>query len=103
MAATHAIVGATGAVGRALTARVINRGGVPLLIGRSADKLNALAKEHGNAPILVADCAAPDSLAEAFKGADVDMAQWLLDLKARPERAERYRSPQGDREAYQEK
>ena len=56
-AATHAIVGATGAVGRALAQRVVKRGGVPLLIGRSADKLDALAKEHGNAPILVADCA----------------------------------------------
>lgn len=75
MAATHAIVGATGAVGRALVARVIKRGGVPLLIGRSADKLDALSKEHANAPSLVADCAAPDSIAEAFKGADVDMAQ----------------------------
>ena len=44
-AATHAIVGATGAVGRALAQRVVKRGGVPLLIGRSADKLDALAKE----------------------------------------------------------
>ena len=47
-AATHAIVGATGAVGRALAQRVVKRGGVPLLIGRSADKLDALAKEHNN-------------------------------------------------------
>ena len=73
-AATHAIVGATGAVGRALAQRVVKRGGVPLLIGRSADKLDALAKEHGNAPILVADCAVPESIAEAFKGADADMS-----------------------------
>ena len=71
-AATHAIVGATGAVGRALAQRVVKRGGVPLLIGRSADKLDALAKEHNNAPILVADCAEPESIAEAFKGADAD-------------------------------
>ena len=74
-AATHAIVGATGAVGRALAQRVVKRGGVPLLIGRSADKLDALAKEHGNAPILVADCAEPESIAEAFKGADADMSR----------------------------
>lgn len=73
-AATHAIVGATGAVGRALAQRVVKRGGVPLLIGRSADKLDALAKEHNNAPILVADCAEPESIAEAFKGADADMS-----------------------------
>ena len=73
-AATHAIVGATGAVGRAIAQRVVKRGGVPLLIGRSADKLDALAKEHGNAPILVADCAEPESIAEAFKGADADMS-----------------------------
>ena len=73
-AATHAIVGATGAVGRALAQRVVKRGGVPLLIGRSADKLDALAKEHGNAPILVADCSQPESIAEAFKGADADMS-----------------------------
>ena len=44
------------------------------LIGRSADKLDALAEEHGSAPILVADCAAPESIAEAFKGADADMS-----------------------------
>ena len=73
-AATHAIVGATGAVGRALAQRVVKRGGVPLLIGRSADKLDALAKEHNNAPVLVADCAEPESIAEAFKGADADIS-----------------------------
>jgi len=71
--ATHAIIGATGAVGRALAKRVVARGGVPWLVGRDAAKLDALSHDLGGGlPTTILDCADPDSVAETFKAANVD-------------------------------
>mmetsp|Transcript_37712 Transcript_37712/g.43071 ORF Transcript_37712/g.43071 Transcript_37712/m.43071 type:complete len:251 (-) Transcript_37712:30-782(-) len=49
----YVVAGATGAIGRALCKNIINRGGKPLLVGRSIEKLNALNEElGGNCPLL---------------------------------------------------
>jgi len=49
----YAVAGATGAIGRSLCSKIISRGGTPLLVGRSEDKLIALQEElGGNCPII---------------------------------------------------
>lgn len=43
----YVIAGASGAIGRAICHNVRNRGGTPLLVGRSSEKLNELNDELG--------------------------------------------------------
>lgn len=62
-----AIVGATGAIGSALARRVTAAGKTPWLIGRSADKLSALASELGAGTTTVADFGNLDAIGEAIK------------------------------------
>ena len=65
-----AIVGATGAIGSALSRRIAQAGKTPWLIGRSADKLQALATDlssSANSLITVADCSDVESVGAALK------------------------------------
>jgi NAD(P)-dependent dehydrogenase (short-subunit alcohol dehydrogenase family) len=63
-----AIVGATGAVGMALARRVHATGRSPWLIGRSAEKLQALAAElNGGHMVTVADFSDVDAVGAAMK------------------------------------
>ena len=62
-----AIVGATGAIGSALARRIAAAGKTPWLIGRSADKLSALASELGSGTTTVADFNNLGSIGDAIK------------------------------------
>mmetsp|Transcript_22625 Transcript_22625/g.67883 ORF Transcript_22625/g.67883 Transcript_22625/m.67883 type:complete len:241 (+) Transcript_22625:1800-2522(+) len=77
---TTAIIGATGAVGRALAKRVAARGATPWLIGRNADALAALSQDLGGAPTTIMDCAQPEAIADAFKAADAELAKSVRGL-----------------------
>ena len=66
--ASTAIIGATGAIGRALAQRVLARGGTPWLIGSSTDKLQALAVELGNVPFTTVDVQQVDMIKDALSG-----------------------------------
>ena len=49
----YVIAGATGAIGRRLSHQILQNGGTPLLVGRSAEKLAILNEElGGNCPVL---------------------------------------------------
>ena len=49
----YVVAGASGAIGKNLCQRIVERGGTPLLVGRSIDKLQKLNDEiHGKLPIL---------------------------------------------------
>jgi len=49
----YVVCGATGAIGRKLCHKILERGGTPLLVGRSSEKLNIINKElGGNCPII---------------------------------------------------
>jgi len=63
-----AVVGATGAIGRALSRRLLAKGVTPWLIGRSQPGLEALASELGGAPFTVCDLTQTDAIAETLKG-----------------------------------
>ena len=41
------VAGATGAIGKQLCRNIVNRGGTPILVGRSSEKLKALQEELG--------------------------------------------------------
>lgn len=43
----YLVAGATGAIGRSLCSNIIKRGGTPLLVGRSEEKLSLLRDELG--------------------------------------------------------
>lgn len=43
----YVVAGATGAIGRKLCHTILQRGGTPVLVGRSADKLSSLNQEMG--------------------------------------------------------
>ena len=62
-----AIVGASGAVGRALTRRVHDAGMTPWLIGRSAAKLEQMSEEFNGAPFSVIDVAQPEHISGALE------------------------------------
>lgn len=70
MSPVTAIVGATGAIGRALAMRVKARGATPWLIGRSTDKLQALAAQLGDVPVTAVDMQQVDTIKDALS-ADV--------------------------------
>lgn len=63
-----AIVGATGGIGSALARRLSARGDQVLLIGRSDERLNALASEL-NCPLAVADATQAEPLQQALSSA----------------------------------
>jgi NAD(P)-dependent dehydrogenase (short-subunit alcohol dehydrogenase family) len=63
-----AIVGATGAIGRALARRCVAAGTRPWLIGRDLSKLQALSAECGGAPFSVIDVMALDTIASGLNG-----------------------------------
>mmetsp|Transcript_6699 Transcript_6699/g.9805 ORF Transcript_6699/g.9805 Transcript_6699/m.9805 type:complete len:249 (+) Transcript_6699:201-947(+) len=49
----YVVAGASGAIGRVICHNILNRGGTPLLVGRSAHKLNELKEElGGDCPVL---------------------------------------------------
>ena len=65
-----AIVGATGAIGRALARRVVNAGiHRPWLIGRDSAALQSLSEECGSAPYTAVDMMQTDSIGAALKEA----------------------------------
>jgi NAD(P)-dependent dehydrogenase (short-subunit alcohol dehydrogenase family) len=74
MKGLYVVAGATGAIGRKLCFNIIQRGGTPLLVGRSADQLQTLNEELGSkCPILTdVDFSAPEQagkkLASELKG-----------------------------------
>jgi len=70
MAEPLIIYGATGYSGRLLTHAAVERGFRPVVCGRSAEKVEALASEHG-LPHRVASVADPEQLRVAFDGATV--------------------------------
>ena len=47
----YVVAGASGAIGRSLCAKIVAKGGTPLLIGRSADTLQQAAEEAGGSAI----------------------------------------------------
>ena len=49
------VVGATGAIGRKLAFTILQKGGTPVLVGRSADKLATLNEELGGSCPLIVD------------------------------------------------
>ena len=63
-----AIVGATGAIGRALARRCVAAGTRPWLIGRDLSKLQALSAECGGAPFSVIDVMALDTIVSGLNG-----------------------------------
>ncbi|AYY15426.1 saccharopine dehydrogenase [Actinobacteria bacterium YIM 96077] len=66
---TVAVFGAYGHTGRFVAAELRDRGFVPLLSGRDADKLQALAASHPDSDVRPASIDDPHSLDRALKGA----------------------------------
>jgi len=52
----YAVAGASGAIGRQLCKTIVQWGGTPILIGRSADKLHALNQELGGQCPIIPQC-----------------------------------------------
>lgn len=67
---TVAVFGAYGHTGRFVVAELLERGYVPLLAGRDADKLRALAARVPGAEIRPAPVDDPAALDRALAGAD---------------------------------
>jgi short subunit dehydrogenase-like uncharacterized protein len=65
------VFGATGYTGRLVVAELAARGARPTVAGRSADRLRALADEHGGLPTVVADSADPASVRALVSRGDV--------------------------------
>lgn len=68
------VLGATGGVGRPVTAELLKRGIKTIAFGRSAGKLKALAQELGNSALLevkTGDAFSPEDIVQAADGADV--------------------------------
>lgn len=65
------LFGATGYTGRKTAAAMVDRGLRPLLVGRDARKLAALAKPLGNLPVAVADIGDPATLRRLLAPSDV--------------------------------
>ncbi|MEU4066832.1 saccharopine dehydrogenase NADP-binding domain-containing protein [Streptomyces wedmorensis] len=72
MASGHAVVvfGAYGHTGRFVVAELLGRGFTPVLSGRDAGRLEALAAEHGGLDVRPATVDDPDALDRALAGAD---------------------------------
>jgi short subunit dehydrogenase-like uncharacterized protein len=68
------VFGATGYTGRLATEALIERGERPLLAGRNADRLSALASELGGLETAVADVAEPSSVRALVEPGDVMLA-----------------------------
>lgn len=58
------LYGATGHTGRLIAERLSLAGAAPLLVGRDAGRVSALARELGGAPHAVADSRRPETLSE---------------------------------------
>lgn len=63
--------GATGYTGRLVTAALVELGVSPLLAGRDASRLGALASEHRGLDYALADLARPESIGELLGEGDV--------------------------------
>ncbi|MGW8362771.1 saccharopine dehydrogenase family protein [Streptomyces wedmorensis] len=72
MTSGHAVVvfGAYGHTGRFVVAELLGRGFTPILSGRDAGRLEALAAEHGGLDVRPATVDDPDALDRALAGAD---------------------------------
>ncbi|KOG31100.1 MULTISPECIES: saccharopine dehydrogenase family protein [Streptomyces] len=72
MTSGHAVVvfGAYGHTGRFVVAELLGRGFTPILSGRDAGRLEALAAEHGGLGVRPATVDDPDALDRALVGAD---------------------------------
>jgi NAD(P)-dependent dehydrogenase (short-subunit alcohol dehydrogenase family) len=67
---THIIVGATGGIGRAVSARLAERGASLVLSGRDGSALSALAADLPGRPLtMAADATDADAIDEVFAGA----------------------------------
>lgn len=68
------VLGATGGVGHPLVAELVSRGIETVAFGRSMAKLEAMARELGNPPLLkleAGDAFVPDDIVRAAQGAEV--------------------------------
>lgn len=66
---TVAVFGASGHTGRFVAAELVRRGLAPLLAGRDAGRLQAVADAHPGAIVRIATIDDPDSLDRALRGA----------------------------------
>lgn len=64
-----AVFGASGHTGRFVAAELARRGLTPLLAGRDADRLRAVADAHPGAAVRIASIDDPDALDRALRGA----------------------------------
>jgi Saccharopine dehydrogenase NADP binding domain len=64
-----AVVGATGHTGRFVVRELCRRGWAPILVGRDADRLEAMARQHAGADPRVAAIDDGDAMARALEGA----------------------------------
>lgn len=71
MAGQVVVFGASGFTGRLVVAECVRRGLAPLLAGRSASALEALAAEHGGLPTAHADATDPAGLQALLRSGDV--------------------------------
>jgi NAD(P)-dependent dehydrogenase (short-subunit alcohol dehydrogenase family) len=77
MKGLYVVAGATGAIGREICFNIINRGGTPLLVGRSVEKLSALNDQLGGGFPMIGQCdfaqptAAGARLGEELKGQEL--------------------------------
>ena len=71
MAARIVVFGATGYTGRLVSAALVARGAKPVLAGRSAPALAALANELGGLETAVADVSSPDTVRALITRGDV--------------------------------
>ena len=65
------VFGATGYTGEQTARELVARGARPVLAGRSAERLEALAADLGGLPTQVADVNRPESVAELVEAGDV--------------------------------
>ena len=71
MSARIIVFGATGYTGRLVTRELVASGRRPVVAGRSANKLAALAREHDGLETAVADVADPESVQRLVDRGDV--------------------------------
>ncbi len=71
MAARILLFGATGYTGDLTARSLVRQGASPVLVARSAERVQALAAELGGLETLVADVSRPESVADAVQPGDV--------------------------------
>ena len=67
MTSYYVVAGASGAIGRSLCHQIVQRGGTPLLVGRSTDRLQELRDELGTGDVLGGIDFSNESVGDALK------------------------------------